>query len=112
MLGLLAVILQLPLQAFDSVVHIAADQLEPLRVASNLILGVAARLAARPGRFSGPIIFITSAASLALNIAFLFQVCLANLSTGGLRYPLFAFVAGSLALAYWQWRRIGSSSTG
>ncbi|MEL6169273.1 MAG: hypothetical protein AAFR35_11310 [Pseudomonadota bacterium] len=112
MLGLLPVIVQLFLQAFDIVVHVATDQLEPLRVASNLILGVAAFIAARPGRFAGPIIFVASVAYLVLNILFLFQFGLTNPSTGGLRYPLFAFVAGSLALAYWQWRRIGSSSTG
>ena len=112
MLGLLPLILQLVSQALDSVLHAATDQLEPLRVASNLILGLAAVIGARPGRLARPLILVASGAYLALNILFLFQYGLVNPNTGGLRYPLFAFVIGSLALAAWQWRRVGGSRTG
>ena len=42
MFGLIPLILQLVVQALDIFVHAATDQLEPLRVASNVILGLAA----------------------------------------------------------------------
>ena len=111
MLGL-PLILQLVLQALDIVLHAATNQLEPLRVASNILLGLAAIVAARSSRFARPILLGASGAYLALNVLFLFQYGLVNPNTGGVRYPLFAFVSGSLALAAWQWRRVGGSRTG
>ena len=112
MLGLLPLILQLVVQSLDVAVHVATDQLEPLRVASNLILGVAAVIAAGQRPFARPLLLAASGAYLAFNILFLFQYGLVNPTTGGVRYPLFAFVMGSLALAAWQWRRLGASRTG
>ncbi|MEO0591883.1 MAG: hypothetical protein AAFZ11_15180 [Pseudomonadota bacterium] len=112
MLELLPLILQLVLQALDIAVHAATDQIEPLRVASNAVLGLAALVAARSGRFARPLLVGASVAYLALNIWFLFQFGLVNPNTGGVRYPLFVFVFGSLALAAWQWRGIDGSRNG
>ena len=112
MLGMTPLLLLLVLQALDILLHAATDQLEPLRVASNLILGLAAIMAAGSGHFARPLILVASGAYLALNILFLFHNGLVNPNTGGLRFPLFAFVIGSLALAAWQWRRVGGSRTG
>ena len=112
MFGLPPLILQLVLQALDVLLHVATDQLEPVRVASNLILGLAVFIAARPGRFARSLILVASGAYLALNILFLVQYGLANSNTGGLRIPLFGFVVGSLVLAGWQWCRVGGAKTG
>lgn len=109
MLGLLPLILQLALQTLDVVVHAATDQLEPLRVASNVLLGLAASVAARSSRFAGPILLSASGAYLAMNVLFLFQYGVINPNTDALRAPLFGFVIGSLVLGGWQWRRIAGA---
>ena len=112
MLGPPALILQLVTQALDIGLHAATDQLEPLRVASNVLLGLAAIAAARSSRFAGPILLGASGAYFAMNILFLFQFGLVNPNTDGVRYPLFGFVIASLALTAWQWRRVGVSRAG
>ena len=110
MLGL-PLILQLVLQALDigtpqpiSSSHCAwhrifSSALPPSWLRVRAVLQGRSYLARR-----GPI--------LQLNVLFLFQYGLVNPNTGGVRYPLFAFVSGSLALAAWQWRRVGGSRTG
>lgn len=112
MTALLPIILLLALQALDFLLHAATDQIEPLRVASNAIIGIGAVVALRAGDHAKTLILAVCAAYLALNCLFLFQYGLINPNTGGLRGPLFGFVIGSLMLAAWLIRSLASTKSG
>ena len=98
------------LQALDILLHALTGGVEPVRLASNIIIGLGAIAAvfAPPQRavallFSGGVIY------LVLNLAFLVQHGLVNPATDAFRSPLFGFVAGSLLLAAWLARRAGTN---
>lgn len=91
-------------QFFDIAIHAATDQLEPLRVASNVVillwLGLAAsgRIAPRLRQVGIGSIGVY----LLLNALFLAQAGFTNPAQGGeVRWMLFLLVALTLALAIW-----------
>lgn len=86
------------LQIADVVIHVATGQIEPLRIASNVVI-LAGSLGAGLG-FRNPKVslLIASVAYLALNIAFLARHGVVNPATESFRSPLFGFVVVSLLL--------------
>jgi hypothetical protein len=85
------------LQVFDVVVHAATDQIEPLRVAANVVIAgwavVAAVRRARAGRLAVP---AALGAYLLLNAVFVALECVANPDQGGaVRWMLFALIAAT-----------------
>lgn len=89
-------------QLFDIAIHAASDQLEPLRVASNVIvlLWVVAVVAGwLRGRFR-PISITAISTYLLLNLIFLAQEGVTNPNQGGaLRTTLFLLVFLTMALS-------------
>jgi len=96
----------LALQVLDIAVHIATDQFEPLRIASNLVISLAAIAAVFLSRHSSRLLLVSGGFYLALHLLFLVQFGLTNPATGTMRVPLFVLVAGSLALTALLGRRI------
>lgn len=92
------------IQLFDIAIHAATDQLEPLRVASNVVILLWLILAAS-GKISASM-RQTDIASvggyLLLNAIFLAQAGLTNPAQGGaVRWMLFLLVVLTLTLAIW-----------
>ena len=100
-------VLLIVLQGLDILLHVATDQVEPIRIASNVIIGSGAVLAL-PGPLSRAtsLILVSGGIHLVLNLVFLAQYGLVNPTSGGVRLPLFGFVIASLALLAWFWRRL------
>ena len=90
------------LQLFDILIHAATDQLEILRVTSNIIVLVWLTIAAA-GKFSGKFLQIAMgsvSAYLILNITFLALEGVRNMEQGGeLRVTLFLLVFLTTALS-------------
>lgn len=91
-------------QFFDIAIHAATDQLEPLRVASNvvillwLVLPASSKISGYKGRTG----FASMAVYLLLNGIFLAQAGFTNPAQGGeVRWMLFLLVALTLTLAIW-----------
>lgn len=96
---LFAVIALVIVQLFDIAVHIATDQVEPIRIASNVVLAAWA-LWAVFAQLSRPIGWIVIAVFLGLNALFLAQNGLTNPDMGDApRTPLFVLVGLSALLA-------------
>ncbi len=93
------------LQGLDILLHVAAGQLEPIRLASNAVICIGAAAFVFASTSSRLAIYVAGLVYLALNAAFLFQNGLINPATNGLRLPLFGFVAVSLFLLSWLARR-------
>lgn len=92
------------IQIFDAVIHIATDQLEPIRITSNLIImaWLVAMLAGWLGGRLRQLSFGTIGIYLLLNLIFLAQHGLTNPEQGGaLRTMLFLLVGGTVALSTW-----------
>lgn len=88
-------------QLFDVAIHAATDQLEPLRVASNVVILVWAALALS-GRFDARfrIAVASIGAYLALNVLFLAREGVTNPAQGGeFRTMLFLLVLLTTALS-------------
>jgi len=91
-------------QLLDILVHIAVDQVEPIRVASNLIILAwlvfgAAGLITEPARY---ISIGVIGVYLLLNFIFLGINGITNPAQGGaLRLPLFAFMGFTVVLGIW-----------
>lgn len=99
--------LLISLQILDVIVHVATQQIEPLRIASNIVMIIAALAGVRlAGSTSRAVLFLAAGLYSVLNLAFVFQHGLANPSTGALRVPFIAFVVASLVIAYWLCRRL------
>lgn len=89
------------IQLFDIVIHVATNQAEPIRIASNLIVVFAVILLAS-GRFNTRLRLITASAIggyLALNLIFLALAGITNPEQGGtLRIMLFVLIGATLVL--------------
>lgn len=96
--------LVIAVQVIDVAVHVAVDQLEPVRVLSNTLLTGAATLAHVFPTRRAAWLAAGSAVYLALNLWFLADEGLVNPVTDRLRLPLFGFVGISLGLVAWQAR--------
>jgi hypothetical protein len=92
------------LQLFDIVIHAATDQLETLRVASNVII-LAWLVAVAAGRINARAVQAAAGAIgayLVLNILFLALEGVTHPNQGGeLRVTLFALVFTTVALSTW-----------
>ena len=93
------------IQVLDVMVHVAADQMEPIRITSNLVIIVGAVGAYLSGRLNVLLSVLSGITYLVLNAVFIAQAGLANPQTGALRLPLFVFMAASLAVLIWLSRR-------
>lgn len=101
---LLPLALLVALQAIDIAVHVATGQIEVLRILSNLVIVAGVGLA---GRMQAPVWALCGALGyLGLNALFLVLFGLINPTTDSLRVPLFGFLALSLMLAAWVYRRV------
>jgi len=92
-------------QIADILLHIASNQFEPIRFASNLVAAfgaIAMWLVARHARTAG---LIAGAMYLLLNAVFIAQNGVSNPITNTLRLPLFGFMAVTLILLFWTWLR-------
>lgn len=99
--------LLIAVQMLDVALHVATEQFEPIRIASNLILAVGAVAGAMmAGPASRTLVPVTAIAYLAMNLWFLSRHGLVNPATEALRLALFALVLASLALAVWLIRRL------
>jgi hypothetical protein len=89
-LGILVIVVQL----FDIIIHAATDQLEPLRVISNLIIliWVALLLVDKFWERAISLALVFIGAYLGLNLIFLALEGLTNPNTGALRSMLFILV--------------------
>lgn len=97
-LGIIIILIQL----FDAIIHIATDQLEPIRVISNVVViaWVVAILAGWLGERLRQISFGAIGAYLALNLIFLAQYGLTNPEQdGALRTMLFLLVGLTVVLS-------------
>ncbi|MBX3047631.1 MAG: hypothetical protein KIT46_08610 [Anaerolineales bacterium] len=93
-------------QVADIAVHVATEQVEPLRIAASLIIlgWLAARSRGQAQTRASQLTVI--GAYLALNLAFLAQAGLTNPDQGGqLRVLLLVFVLVTLGLAEWLQRQ-------
>ena len=96
-IGIIIILLQL----FDIAIHAATDQLEPLRVVSNLII-LAWMLVMMTGKLGEEIKSValgSIGAYLGLNIIFLALEGMTNPNTGALRGTLFLLVFLTTALS-------------
>ena len=104
---LIPLVLLIVLQILDVVVHVATQQIEPIRITSNAVLSAGALaavlLAVSASRFAIP---LAVTAYLVLNLLFLAQHGTVNPTTEALRLPMFVFVLGSLGLSHWLRLRI------
>ncbi|MEO0999931.1 MAG: hypothetical protein AAFW69_04920 [Pseudomonadota bacterium] len=98
-------------QALDVLLHVVTGQIEPIRIASNLILVAGAFAAMRAAGRARLLIAGAVLVYVLLNAVFLGQNGLVNPATEALRIPLFAFVIGSVALALWLERRRRGAGT-
>jgi hypothetical protein len=105
------------LQVFDVVVHAATDQIEPLRVAANvLIAGSAVVAVVRSAAAGGLAVPAALGAYLMLNAVFVALAGAANPYQGGaVRWMLFALIAtttvAALGLAVARTRASASTTT-
>ena len=111
-----AIALIVGVQLIDVAVHVAVDQVEPVRVLSNLVLvgSMGAAVGYNPGIVGGltasdtpvgrlALVAMGSLVYLALNVWFVYEQGWVNPATERLRLPLFGFVGISLALVAWLW---------
>ena len=90
-------------QGFDIAIHAASDQLEPMRVVSNLII-LAWVMATMFGTARGKtrsVALGAIGAYLGLNLLFLVLEGVTNSNTGEMRTMLFGLVIVTGALSYW-----------
>ncbi|MEO1564199.1 MAG: hypothetical protein AAFR98_12245 [Pseudomonadota bacterium] len=87
-------------QVFDIGLHVAVNEVEPLRVLSNLVLIAGASFGALAQQNWRPVIWTAALAYVILNLAFVAIYGLVNPETGINRAPLFVFMAVSLWLTY------------
>ena len=87
--------LLLCIQGFDMALHAALDQVEPMRLVANVIIGISGFLAIAFTRLVG---LGGGLIDLMLNVVFLIQNGVINPVTESLRLPLFGFVVVSLVL--------------
>jgi hypothetical protein len=104
------------LQVFDVVVHAATDQIEPLRVAANLLIAGSAVVAAVRSAAGGLAVPAALGAYLMLNAVFVALAGAANPYQGGaVRWMLFALIAtttvAALGLAVARTRASASTTT-
>lgn len=93
-------ILILLLQVLDVLLHLAINQMEPLRLTAIAILAAGALVGALVAGGAAGILMIAAALCYGLmNVIFLMQNGLSNPSNDVLRVPLFAFVLASLLLS-------------
>jgi len=98
-------------QLFDIAIHEATDQLEPLRVASNVVILLwLALLASRKiSAYKGQTGVASTGVYLLLNALFLVQAGFTNPVQGGaVRWMLFLLIATTLVLAVWLIARLGT----
>ncbi|MBI1401148.1 hypothetical protein [Hyphomonas sp.] len=98
--------LLIAVQVIDVLVHFLVDQTEPMRIASNTIVLLAALWSLSGAAHSRAAIALAGTAYLGLNAFFLFQNGLINPATNAMRIPLFGFVGASLLLIAWLEKRI------
>jgi hypothetical protein len=91
-------IAMISIQILDIIVHIATNQIEPLRIASNIIIIIAAVLwiiaVVHVVKFWAG--FASGLVYLVLNGIFLAEFGLINPSSGSIRVPLFLFVLSTI----------------
>lgn len=92
-------------QALDVAVHVATDQIEPIRILSNLLILTSVGTARRLPSARHLVLLGGGFAYLALNLVFVAQHGLVNPDTGQMRGALFAFVIVSLGLLWLLARR-------
>jgi hypothetical protein len=92
------------IQLFDIIIHVATDQAEPIRIASNIIV-IGWLVGVLAGWLQGqwrPISFGVIGTYLLLNLIFLAQNGLTNPEQGGaLRTMLFLLVGATVGLGAW-----------
>ncbi len=88
-------------QLFDIAIHAATDQLEPLRVTSNLIIlaWIFVLLSGKLGKKTKSVTLGSIGAYLGLNLIFLALEGFSNPNTGELRSTLFLLVILTTALS-------------
>lgn len=93
------------IQILDVLVHVASDQIEPIRITSNLLIIVGAVGAYLSGRLSVLLSVLAGISYFVLNAVFVAAAGLVNPETGTIRLPLFVFVGASLLVLIWLTRR-------
>lgn len=92
------------IQLFDIAIHVATDQTEPIRIASNIIL-IVWLVAVASGKIGAKFVQVAVGSIggyLVLNIIFLMQEGITNPNQGGaLRTMLFLLVFLTVALSTW-----------
>ncbi|MEO0643274.1 MAG: hypothetical protein AAFY47_07650 [Pseudomonadota bacterium] len=97
-------------QILDIAIHLVADQMEPIRIASNTVAVVGGMIALWLRSCAGLALAAAAAIYLALNLVFLANAGLINPVTGTPRILLFVLVLASLALVGWLRQRVVASS--
>lgn len=87
-------------QLVDIGIHIAADEVEPMRVLSNAVLIIGVSLGVFASQNGRMVILGSALIYVVLTLVFVALFGLVNPVSGVSRVPLFAFVALSLWLTY------------
>ena len=98
----LPIVLILALQGIDIALHIATDQFEIIRVASNIVVALGAMAMFFTPNFARLALLGSGATYLLLNAIFVAQNGVSNPDTNALRVPLIGFVIVTLALLIWS----------
>ena len=95
----LILIFLLLLQVIDIAIHLATNQVEAVRVTSNLCIAAGALVGTLvAGGVARLLMVLGGLAYAALNLLFLVQHGVINPANDAIRVPMFAFVFASLAL--------------
>ncbi len=96
------------LQGIDVLLHIATDQIEPIRIAASAVVALAGLAAVFALR--APALFLVGSGLVytAFNAMFLAENGLTNPETDSLRLPLFGFVILTVILLAWLGQRSSS----
>ena len=108
--GLLPLFLLGAAQVIDAGVHLATDQVEPVRLISNGVILAGGALAARLPSRAAPVTLGAGLVYLALNLAFVAANGLTNPVTDAPRLPLLGFVAVSLGLLHLLKQRVSQTA--
>lgn len=100
--------LLLLVQTLDVAVHVAAEQVEPVRILSNCLLVGFGGLALAVDSRRQTLLWFGATLYLLLNLLFLGDHGIVNPRTDSLRIPLFGFVVVSLGLTAWL-SRLGTA---
>jgi hypothetical protein len=108
--AILQIVLAFAVQALDVALHVATDQFELIRAASNLVAVCGATGIFFTSKHARSAWLLASASYLLLNAIFIAQNGVINPVTGDLRLPLIGFVIVTLIVLYWSWQRVSGAS--